>query len=140
MCSGLNGEKGTRWENSTEAREENSFPSNKNSRSSQMGGGSPCGDHLFTLEGVKVAAGSWARRGAGGGRCLNVRWTEFILHITTNESTCIWQAPAGLDTLTHSILAVAYEVATLIISTLPMRQPRNREVRQFAQGHTASEY
>lgn len=67
MCSGLNGEKGTRWENSTEAREENSFPSNKNSRSSQMGGGSPCGDHLFTLEGVKVAAGSWARRGAGGG-------------------------------------------------------------------------
>ena len=92
MYSGLNRKKGARWETPTEAREENSFPSHKNSRSCQMGGGSPFGDHLFTLEGLKP--GSSPGGGGPGGGCVPDRQAdvEFTLLITTDDRTCIWQA------------------------------------------------
>lgn len=57
-----------------------------------MGGGSPFGDHLFTLEGLKP--GSSLGGGGLGGGCVpdGQADVEFTLHITTDDSTCIWQA------------------------------------------------
>lgn len=65
------GAQGGEWETPSEAGEETSFPSNKNSRSCQVGGDFPCGGHLFALEGLKAVASGMGWGGPGG---LNVRW------------------------------------------------------------------
>lgn len=64
--------------------------------------------------------------------------TEFRLNPATEAAPAKRQALfCVLHTWTHVILAVTSATDIVIAPTLHMRKPKNREVKQAAQGHTA---
>lgn len=92
--------------------------------------------------GTPVGVGSLKEVASGAGgraRSLHVRWTPSVDFIRLRTAAGAKGRPAPVSpTLTHVALTVTSERDTIIAPTLHARKPVNREVRQPAQGHTAS--